>query len=106
MPDHGQAVRLMTAAYVLTGMRVRREMLSIIYDGVKIMHETSAWDEVEASMVKGELRILLKIGRQQLGEPDDKTEAALAKILDPDRLERMAGAVLTVNSWKALLSVK
>lgn len=36
--DHAHAVRLMTAAYILTGLRVQKEDLASIYDGVRIMH--------------------------------------------------------------------
>ena len=41
--DHAQASRLMTAAYILTGLRIRPDQLGSIYDGVKIMHESSAY---------------------------------------------------------------
>src|SRR5207249_4454715 len=41
--DHAQAVRLMTAAFILTGLRVQKDELSTIYHGVRIMHESTAF---------------------------------------------------------------
>lgn len=109
--DHAQAVRLMTAAFILTGLRVGKETLSSIYDGVTIMHETSAYDAmVEEGIFKGILKAriaaLLKLGRQRFGDPNRMTEAALTAIEDSDRLERMLDVILNVKSWKALLLVK
>ena len=104
--DHAYAVRLMTAAFILTRARVPKERLSTIYEGVGMMHELTAWEEVELAELKGELRLLLSVGRQRLGDPDKKTEAALKSIQDPDRLERMGIAILKAKSWKALLKVE
>ena len=110
---HAQAVGLMTAAFILTGMRVPKETLASIYDGVRIMHESTAYDEwVEEGERRGEIRgeirtshrLLLRLGRKRFGAADPSTEAALTAIQDLDRLERMAEAVLTVNSWQELLS--
>jgi hypothetical protein len=106
LPDHAQAVRLMTAAFILTGMRIPKERLSQVYEGVRIMHKTTAWDEVDERVSKLGVRLLLTFGRRQLGEPDSKTEAAITGIKDPDRLHRMAEALDSVKSWKALLSIK
>jgi hypothetical protein len=107
----GKAVRLMMTAFILTGLRVPKKALPNLYDGVKIMHQTCAFDAyVEEGVLKGEIRsshrLLLKIGRQRFGDPDPKTEAALTAIEDLDRLERLADVILSVKSWKALLAVK
>jgi hypothetical protein len=50
---HAEAVRLMTAAYVLTGLRVKKTDLSSIYRGVGLMTESTAYDE---AVEEGELR--------------------------------------------------
>jgi predicted transposase YdaD len=107
--EHAQAVRLMTAAFILTGLRVAKETLAGIYDGVRIMHESTAYDVIlEEGCAKGELRashrLLLRQGRQRFGPADAATEAALTSIQDLDRLERMADAVLTAASWPELLA--
>ncbi|MFO0968115.1 MAG: hypothetical protein U0793_21375 [Gemmataceae bacterium] len=105
--NHAEAVRLMTATFILTGLRVDKNELASIFDGVKVMHESSAYELLEEWEKKGEkkaqLRLLLRLGRKRLGVPDPRVEAALAVIEDTDRLDRMAEATLTAASWQELL---
>jgi hypothetical protein len=97
--------RRMTAAFVLTGLRVQREDLASIYDGVRVMHESTAYDMIlDEGRVEGEIRPLLRQGRKRFGPPDPPTESALKATKDLERLERMGEAVLTVNSWQELLA--
>jgi hypothetical protein len=52
--EYGQAVRLMTAAFILTGLRVEREAIAPIFSGVRVMHESTAFDYyVEEGLRKG-----------------------------------------------------
>jgi hypothetical protein len=46
---HAEAVRLMTAAYIVTGLRVKKNDLSTIYRGVGLMQESTAYDEMRAN---------------------------------------------------------
>jgi hypothetical protein len=103
--DHAQAVRLMTATFILTGLRVAKEDLSNIYDGVRIMHESTAYDVImDEGRLEGEIRLLLRLGRKRFGDPDPTTESTLRATKDLERLERMAEAILTVGSWEELLA--
>ncbi len=103
--DHAQAVRLMTAAFILTGMRVAKEDLASIYSGVRIMHESTAFDmAVEEGEIRGKVLLLLRLGRKRFGPPDAQTESELSAIKDSERLDRMADAILTVASWQELLA--
>jgi hypothetical protein len=107
--DHAEAVRLMTAAFILSGLRVAKDTLSNIYDGVGIMHESTAYDVVlEEGLRAGDLRtshrLLLRQGRKRFGPADEATESALTSIQDLDRLERMSEAVLSATSWQELLA--
>jgi hypothetical protein len=103
--EHPQAVRLMTAAFILTGLRAKKENLASIYQGVRVMHESTAYDEaVEEGCVKATHRVLLKLGRKLLGPADPSVELALTSVQDVERLERMTEAILTVKSWEELLS--
>jgi hypothetical protein len=103
--EHPHAVRLMTAAFILTGLRAKKEDLASIYEGVRVMHESTAYDvAVEEGCVKTSHRFLLKLGRKLLGPADPSIESALTSIQDVERLERMGEAILTVKSWEALLS--
>jgi hypothetical protein len=107
LDDQARAVRLMTAAFILSGMRIPKERLSGVYEGVRIMHKTTAWDSaVDEGIIKGELRILLMQGRDRFGDPDAKIESVLRAINDLERLERMAIAIHRVRSWKGLLAIK
>ncbi len=103
--DHAQAVRLMTAAFILTGMRVAKEDLASIYRGVRIMHESTAYDVIlDEGRIEGQIRLLFRLGRKRFGQPDAQTEAELSAIKDSERLDRMADAILTVGSWQELLA--
>jgi hypothetical protein len=109
--DHGHAVRLMTAAFILTGMRVPKEAVASIYEGVRIMHESTAWDVImdegrAEGRMEGEINFLLRQGTRKFGVPDAQSEASLKGIHDLDRLERLADAILTAQSWQELLSTQ
>ena len=107
LPDYAQAIRLMTAAHVLTGLRVDRIQINAIFEGASIMHRKVAWDEaIDDGRIQNSHRTLLNQGRKLFGEPSPKTETSVAAIDDPERLERMLDAILDVKSWKALLAVK
>ena len=103
--EHAAAVQLMTAAYVLTGLRVDRDTLAAVYQGVRIMHQSTAFDEmVDQGQVRHAHRILVQLGQIRFGPPDAATEAALTAITDLERLDRLIVAVLTADSWAQLLA--
>jgi hypothetical protein len=102
---YAQAAKLMTATFVLAGLRVSRQVLSDLFRGVKIMHESSAFTLYEEKgRVEESHRLLLRQGRNRFGAPDAATEAALQALRDLDRLERLADAVLTASSWQEFLA--
>jgi hypothetical protein len=106
-PNYAEAVRLMTAAYRLTFLRLPKERVESIFEGASIMHETVAWDEAEdAGYLKSNIETLFELGHQLFGDLDPKTEASLKRIKDIDRTKRMRASILKVKSWKALLGVK
>jgi hypothetical protein len=115
--SEAQAARLMTATYVLAGIRVQEPTLSEIFRGVKIMLDSSAFTVFEekgrkegekVGLKKGRVeecqRLLLRQGEARFGPPDAETNAALQTISDLDRLERLADAVLTAKSWQEFLA--
>jgi hypothetical protein len=86
-------------------MRVGPESMAQIFQGVRTMHESSAFTLYEEKgRVDESHRLLLRQGTKQFGRPDPATEAALRAIGDLDRLERLADAVLTVHSWQDFLN--
>ena len=85
------------------------------------MHESSAYDMIleegvakgriegrteglAEGCIKGEQRLILRLGRKRLGQPDEGITAALHAIKDLDRLERLADAVMDTASWQQLLA--
>jgi hypothetical protein len=103
--EHAEAARLMTAAFVLTGLRVPRESLDEIYRGVGLMEDSSAYLLIlEKGEIKGKVSSIVRLGRKRFGPPDAATEAALKATKDLDRLDRLTDAVLTVTSWRELLA--
>jgi predicted transposase YdaD len=114
---YARAVQLMTATFVLAGLRVGRQTLADIFQGVKIMHESSAFtlyeekgrqegrqEGLQEGRVEESHRLLLRLGSKCLGAPDAVTEAALRAVRDLDRLDRLADAVLNAQSWQEFLA--
>jgi hypothetical protein len=100
-----QAVRLVTAAFILTGLRVKKGQLPSIYEGVRVMHESTAYDEaLEEGEIRHGHRVLLHLGRKLLGTPDPSIESTLNSVQDVEQLDRMTEAILSVKSWQQLLS--
>ena len=98
----------MTATFVLAGMRVEKEYLRELFDGVQIMLESTAFDYfVEEGEKRGQLllalRLLKKQGANRLGSPEESTVVALKEIDDLERLLRMIDAIPVVTSWNELL---
>lgn len=103
--NRAEAVRLMTSAYILTGLRVPKGVLASIYKGIGLMQESTAFDEaVDEGRIDGQITLLLRLGRKRFGPPDASTESALTSIKDLERLERLADAILTATSWSELLA--
>ena len=110
--EYARAVRLMNAAFILTGLRVEKVILGSLFDGVTIMHKTSAYDQMidegiaigkKEGAIQSLLRTLLKFGIQKFGQPDSATKEALMAIDDAERLDRFVDAFQTASSWQDLL---
>jgi hypothetical protein len=105
-----EAALLMSDAYILTGLRVPRETATRLFQGVRSMRESSTYQAIldegrGEGRIEGIHEMLLRLGKQKLGRPT-KTEAqTLAGITDVDRLGRLIDAILTVDSWQALLAI-
>jgi predicted transposase YdaD len=104
-----QAALLLNTAYILTGLRVPRPVLGQLFQGVRAMRESSAYQAIldegrQEGRQEGMLRLLLRQGRQKFGSPSDAIMATLTAITDLDRLERMGDQVFNVSSWDELLA--
>ncbi len=108
-PD--QVGRLLTAAFVLTGLRGPEEFAKQLFKGVNGMHESSTYMAIlEEGRQKGlqearqaALDLLLELGEEFLGPADEATRAALASITDVATFHRLARRAHKATSWEDLL---
>jgi predicted transposase YdaD len=107
-----QAPILLTAAYVLMGLRFSHERAVELFQGVRKMRDSTTYqailDEGRAEgLSEGRAdearKLLLRLGRKHLGEPGTTIEAAVRAINDLDRLELLAERITEVADWQELL---
>jgi predicted transposase YdaD len=106
-PESGH---LLTAAYILSGLRVRPEIVDRVFEGVKDMQESSTYQALLSKgriegRIEGERTLLLRQARVRFGEPDPALLAALTGITDVDRLEVLGERIFRVNSWQEWLAM-
>ena len=101
-----QARRLLTAAYVLTGLRVPDKRAALqLFQGVRAMRESVTYMAIlDEGRVEEARKIILRLGRKRFGPPDEATTATLASLEDLERLELLSEELLDVNSWQELLA--
>ena len=105
--------RLITAAFLLAGLRTNRQIAGNLFQGVRAMRESDTYQAIldegrEEGLVKGRIQALhhtlLRQGRKRFGEPDEATRQALLAITDADRLDLLSERLLDVGSWQELLA--
>lgn len=104
-PD--RARKLLTSAFMLTGLRVRRQVARDIFRGVRAMQESDTYlaiiDEGREAEAKA---CILLFGKERFGSPDEAITARLNAITeDVERLHRLLGRLAkgTATSWQDLL---
>jgi hypothetical protein len=100
-----QTRRLLTAAFVLVGMRVHRDLARVIFQGVRTMRESDTYmaiiDEGRELEVK---KLLVRLGQKRFGAPDSSITARLEGVTDLNRLERMSDRLFDASGWADLLN--
>jgi hypothetical protein len=95
---------LATAAWLLTGLRARRDVALGIFRGVRAMHDSDTYmaiiDEGREAEVK---KVILLVGNELFGAPEESTKTRLQAITDLDRLERMVVKIVRSSGWPELL---
>jgi len=104
-----EAGKLFTAAYVLTGMRVSKEKAQQLFQGVRAMRESTAYQAIldegrVEGRVEGTQNTILRLARRICGNPPPTVESALRAITDLERLERISDRVLDAGSWEELIA--
>jgi hypothetical protein len=101
-PD--QARQLLTAAFLLTGLRVKRDVALHVFRGVRAMRDS---DTYLAILEEGEeLRArkdILRLGAKRFGAADATIAARLETITGLARLDRIVDRLLDATSWQDLL---
>ena len=106
-PDEG--AELLTAALVLTGLRVPKLKVAELYRGVQAMRESSGYQLIldegrEEGHVQEARKLVLRQGRRKFGAPGPDVEATIEAIGDLNRLERMSDRLFDVTTWPDLLA--
>jgi hypothetical protein len=85
-------------------MIVNQQVLRGLFQGIRGMRESVAYDLImDEGRVEEAQKMILRQGRIRWGDASEETRAALIKIDDLDRLERMGDRVLSATSWQELL---
>jgi hypothetical protein len=94
-----------TAAWLLTGLRVERTVALGIFSGVRSMRDSDTYmyiiDEGREQQAK---RMILRLGQKRFGPPSEEVKTRLQAVVDIDHLERLAEALLVVSGWSELLA--
>jgi predicted transposase YdaD len=98
------ARKLLMAAYVLTGLRMPRELAAQLFGGLRSMRESSTYQAIlEEGGIDTLRRMLLRQGRIKFGPCDQVTEQTIQAIADIGQLEQLTERLLLVSSWQELL---
>jgi hypothetical protein len=102
--EPGQKKRLLTSAFVLSGLRLQRNQARQVFAGVRAMRESDTFlailDEGREIQARRDIRLLAEL---RLGEPDEPTVTRLEGITDLERLERILRRVGGAPTWQDLL---
>jgi hypothetical protein len=101
-PD--RARKLLTAAFVLTGLWVSSETALQLFRGVRTMRESTTYMYiVDEGRVDEARKLILRLGKKRFGPAKKAVQVRLAAITDLGRLEHLHDRVLEVSSWNELL---
>lgn len=115
-----QAPILLTASYVLIGLRESRDRAMELFQGVRKMRDSTTYQAIlDEGRAEGEIkgraqgeikgraeearRLLLRLGSKRWGDLEASIEAAVQAITDVERLELLTERITEVASWQELL---
>jgi len=98
--------KLLTSAYLLSGLRIPRERAWTLFRGVQGMHESDTYLAIlDEGALKQARKMVLQLGQEVLGPPSQDMLTALNGIEDLERLERLNRSCAKARSWPELLQV-
>src|SRR5262249_24474316 len=91
-----EAKRILTSAFVLSGLRLTREQAKRAFGRVPAVEESTTYQYIiEQGEIKGLRRLLLRQGAAKFGAPPKKVKATIQELEDLPRLERMGLRLVT-----------
>lgn len=104
-----QAIKLLTTALLLSGLRVDRDLALRIFREIPMLEESDTYLMIlEQGEERGEARAtrrdILLVGEERLGAADEVVREQLANITDPERLIRMLRRAVKAENWQEILS--
>jgi len=99
-----RAKKLLTDAFLLTGSRVRRDVATRIFRGVRAMEESDTYLAIiDEGQEKFARKAILVVGEKRLGVAGEAVKSQLLNITDLERLARMLGRAVDAVSWEEIL---
>jgi hypothetical protein len=102
-PD--QKKKLLTDAFLLTGLRVRRDIAAKIFRGVRAMHESDTYlailDEGQEKATRNDILVIVE---DRFGASDESMKRQLNEITDLDRLKRVLRRAVKGATWQEILN--
>jgi uncharacterized SAM-binding protein YcdF (DUF218 family) len=101
-PD--RARKLLTDAYLLTGLRLRRDAAARIFRGFRAMQETDTYLAIlDEGQEKATRENILEFCEARLGPADESIRALFSNVTDLARLKRMVRRAAIAGSWQEIL---
>ena len=100
-----QVRRLVTASFVLTGLRVPRQTARQLFQGVRAMRDSDTYMAIiDEGRLEEAKKFILWTGQKSLGPADETVKTFLAGADDLDRIELLFKRISDVKSWQELLA--
>lgn len=100
----GQAKKLLTDAFLLTGLRVRRDVAARIFRGIRAMHESDTYLAIiDEGQEKAQRESILIVAEERFGVSNEAARAQLSTVTDLDRLKRMLRRAVKAANWQEIL---
>lgn len=102
-PSTERASQLLSAGFILLGLRYDKAVARTLFAGVQKMRESSTYQAIlEEGRTEGELRVhranLLKVLQRRFGTVPPEVEARIRAATDPARLENAFDQAFTITS--------
>jgi hypothetical protein len=102
LPD--RAKKLLTDAFLLTGLRVRRDVAARIFRGVRAMQESDTYLAIlDEGQEKATREGILVVGEERFGPPEEAVRIHLANVTDLGRLKQMLRRAAKAANWQEIL---